>query len=214
LGSGKTKRGGKFTLEYHSCILTSKLKSIETMKIHIIGILFLLFVSQTGFPQNGLPKTYHPIEPAEVLSAISTNRNSDKPELDKLITEDSLLNLLRLHYDYLSHESKFKLAGKIQDKARKIILYRTVRLYPYYTTKHQYYGMKFYLLYIDATRDLISEYQLQGSLDELYNLDIVPSARVYSYGFLRSAIEALGGVWDKGEIIDPESTRRGTRHKQ
>jgi hypothetical protein len=179
------------------------------MKTQFVNFIFFFSFAQVGFSQLS-----GPIVPSEVLAVISSNKDSDKSELDKLVFEDSLLDLLRIHYEYLSYESKFKLCDKIQNENSKIILYKTIRCYPYYTVKNAYYGMQFYKLYIKATRDLIREYHLQGNLMELYNLNIVPGAAIDTYGFLRSAIEALGGIWDKGEIVNPEVTKKGNRHNR
>lgn len=158
-------------------------------------------------------RSQHPIQPNEISEAIALNKASEKSELEKLAIEDSLRNLMRYHYDYLSFECKYRFALIMEDQSEKIRLLQTIRTYPYYRVSSTYYGLNFYNLYHDATQELIRLYRSAGKLEELYKLDIVESARLDLYGYLRQSIEALGGVWNRGDFHDPEMLTRGTRQK-
>ena len=169
---------------------------------HIVSMLF-------GFIHHGYAQDFQEIVPEEVLANIALNNKSDLPDYERLAIADSLYDLLKEHYEYLSYEAKLKLAKETKDSEVRIFLLKTVRNFPYYLANNSYYGYKFYDQYVQATNLLINEYKERKDLQALYDLNIVPSATTDLYGMLRKAIEAIGGFWDKGDFYYP--VPKGTR---
>jgi hypothetical protein len=152
---------------------------------------------------QGHTQVFQAIVPEEVIASIALNAKSELPLYEKLLVEDSLYTLLKEHYEYLSYEAKLNLAKETKDYDKKLILYKTVRNVPYYLTRTPYYYEQFYNQYIKSTNLLINEYKLKRDLQALYDLTVVPSAAVDLYGMLRTAIEACGGFWDRGDFYYP-----------
>jgi hypothetical protein len=171
--------------------------------------LFSCFLAQNGFGQIDKP-----IDVQFVLQSIDSINNTTLSEFDKLTAKDSLFDLLRFHYDYLSYKTKFELAKNTQNKEDRIMHIKRVTRYPYYLVSSPfYYGYRFFNLYIDATRALIYEYR--GNLEELNKITIVPGAFEHVALPLKLEIEAAGGKWTRGEIyLDPEIKKRGNRFKK
>ena len=168
------------------------------MRFLCLSLLFFFLLAQQASAQ-----VFQAIVPEEVIASIALNAKSDLPLYEKLRVEDSLYTLLREHYEYLSNEAKLKLGQETKDYDKKVILFKTVRNVPYYLSRTPYYSQKFYDQYILSTNLLINEYKLKRELQALYDLTVVPSAAVDLYGMLRTAIEACGGTWDRGDFYYP-----------
>lgn len=168
------------------------------MLVYYRSLLMLFLV----LPEESYSQVYKPIETSKVAAEIDSNSTREIAIYDKLRIQDSLLELQRIHYTYLSYKAKYELAAVTPEKNERILLYKRIRSFPFYTVRQEFYGHELSELYRKATRDLIFEYR--GDLTALINLDIVPSMRSTLYGFLRVEIEYAGGTWDKGEISLPQ----------
>jgi hypothetical protein len=159
-------------------------------------LAFCLFL-----PVVCLSQVHKPIDVAQVTSEIEQNSLRDTSMYEKLRIQDSLFQLLRIHYEYLSYKAKYEYAVINPDKNERIISYRRIKNFPYYIIHVPFYGIELSELYRKATRNLIYEYR--GNLEALKHLEIVPSMRNTLYGILRIEIEHAGGTWDRGEIPIP-----------
>ncbi len=153
-------------------------------------------------PQHAISQVAKPIEPAKVASEIEKNLISDLPTYKKMRIQDSLMELQRYHYEYLSYKAKYELALVSQDKDERILAYKRIRNFPFYTVHVPFYGTEFAELYRKASRNLIYEYQ--GDLENLSSFVVIPSMQSTLYGFLKIEIEAAGGAWDRGDIPVPQ----------
>ncbi len=143
------------------------------------------------------------------LSLMETDTTSN---FQKLYIQDSLIDLIKYKYEYLSNVKKYEIALQSKDRAERIQNYRVIMEYPYYKVKNGIFGVCFYNLYLDAARNLI--FELRGNLDALNKINIVPSASGELFGLLKLEIENAGGHWDKGEIVPmSELMIRGARDK-
>jgi hypothetical protein len=114
---------------------------------------------------------------------------------------DSLYSLRRYYYHWRELTFKFELGSRVDvDKETRIMLYRQVRVFPWYTVHHRFYTKEFSELYRKSSVSLMELYQEEGDLESLLNFDITPSKWSTLASFLKIAIENTGGTWDKGEI--------------
>ncbi len=171
---------------------------------------FYLLLFSFLFSSNTFSQIERPIDVETVLQSITLNNNREVSEFDKLKTRDSLLEVLKIHYEFLSYTSKFVLALETKNKEDRVLLYKHIRNYPYYLVRLPFYSYRFFDLYVESTRKLIYEYK--GDLEELNRLTIVPGASSQIVQYLKMAIESAGGKWTRGEIpVDPEMLIRGNR---
>lgn len=184
--------------------LTSE--SLQVMKKKSLLFLVILLIPFLAISQNDSE-----VIPEEVLAMIAANDRSDLPEDEKLVVADSLYNLLMIHYEYLSYETKLRLAQKTMDYEQRIFLYKKIRSFRFYLVRHPYYSYKFKIIYVKSTNYLIDEYQSKKDLHSLYNLNIVPAVYTVVYAKLKRAIEASGGCWDREELIYEEIPGKGVR---
>lgn len=159
----------------------------------------LFFLSGVCFAQSP-----QPVDLTSLANEIELNSKKDINPYIKMRIQDSLLELQRFHYELISYRAKYALSLVSPDTNERIIIYKRIRNFPFYTVHAPYYDFEFSDLYIKATRDLIYLYERLGKLEELQQLNIVPSTVNELYGQLRIAIERMGGKWDRGEFQYPK----------
>ena len=93
---------------------------------YLLIISFLLIV-HLSYSQDWY---WGPITPEKVQQEITENLKSNKPDIEKIMVNDSLLYLLRIHYEYLSYKSKLEVARNTEDKELKIICLKRIRNFP------------------------------------------------------------------------------------
>jgi UDP-N-acetylglucosamine pyrophosphorylase len=110
---------------------------------YLCFFLFSCFLAQNALCQID----DKPIDVQFVLQSIDSINNTTLSEFDKLTAKDSLFDLLRFHYDYLSYKTKFELAKNTQNKEDRIMHIKRVTRYPYYLISSSFYFYKFYFIY-------------------------------------------------------------------
>jgi hypothetical protein len=91
-----------------------------------------LFLFTFCFAPSCFSQIEKPVKVQDVLEHIDSIQNREGSEFEKLTIRDSLLEVLMIHYEYLSYTSKFELALQTKNKEDRILLYRHIRNYPFY----------------------------------------------------------------------------------
>lgn len=99
--------------------------------------------------------------------------------------------------DFQYRELIYHQINSCSNKEERIKLLKIARelRYYYYRGKN---GPKAKDIYYNSTKRLIKE--LEGDLEQLQEIEVVPALRVLIYPWLKKAIERAGGQWDRGKI--------------
>lgn len=125
-----------------------------------------------------------------------------------LTLSDSIAHLIKDQTDYDFFQKSYYLAeykfknnvDEMDREAVEIPMLR-LRLYPYFSMSNAEYFYKFKDLHVNASHLLIKYYVKQNNIQKLIDLKVDPTFFSRVYPTLKNAIEQLGGVWDRGEIL-------------
>jgi hypothetical protein len=101
--------------------------------------------------------------------------------------------------DFQFRELIYHQIDSCKNKKERIKLLKIARELRYYYY-HGKNGPKAKEIYYNSTKRLIKE--LEGDLEQLQKIEVIPALRILIYPWLTSAIERAGGQWDRGEIAE------------